>query len=276
MKRLTILLLAGTLALAGCDVLSPPTPTRTPVPTSTPEPTVAVTPTVTPMPGLTLDTGGIEPDGTFAATVSPDAPARVTFEGERFLALSLTVTPEGEGLDVRLVLRDFTNTPLVTVDRGGPGVAETVAEVQLPVTGRYEIAVEAAGGTGEVAGALAAVMSPSSAGGGPLEEVGVVSDRMGKVGEGTFYAPDVYHAYTVEVEQGQALIFEVTTTDPDVDPYFTLYDGNYNVLGHFDNEAGVNARSDDTYIAFDATYTLFVSNRGPGAGTYTVRVAPEG
>ena len=274
MRRLGLLLTVGLLALVGCNTAptaapaapaftaTPPGPTETSAPTGTPRPTAT--------PGYRLGGGALSLDTPFPAALLPDTPARFLFQGDRLQTFGLTVTPQQPDLDIRLTLSDQNHTPLLVVDRGGPGAAEVVPEFGLPVDGSYEVLVEIVAGTGDVVAELTRFSPDDRSGGG---EIALDASRNGEL-PGTFGAPDMAASYGVAVRGGDVLVFEVAAEDPSLALHVTLLDDGYNVLGEYDAEAGGTAVSDDTYVPFDGEYTLLVRNTA-GTGAYTVRVRPE-
>lgn len=263
--------------VAGCGASAPTaTPTATApaaTETPTPGPSPYIPPTATP--GLPLGGGPLRPDEPSASALLPEVPARFTFLGQRLQAFAFTVTPQGADLDIRLSLHDYTGNPIVVVDRHGPGAAEAIPEVGLPASGPYELRVEAVAGAGDVSVQMAA-LDFERTGGGQLELLDETPSTVFDLSaQAAFNAPDVYHAYTVDVSRDDVLVFEAFSDAQGVVPYFTLYDADYNVLGTFSGQEGGGARSDDTYIPADGTWVLFVGNQGAGTGPYTVRVSAE-
>ncbi len=278
MRGIGQLLLVVMVLLTGCATAAPPTitplpppPTETPSgPTPTPAPTATLLPP-TPVrlfPGY----GPFEKDRPYIVEVSAAQPSQRVFEAVRLSAYTLTFTPANADLDIRLSLLDPDQVPLATVDRGGPGAPETIAEISLPVTGAYEVRIEAVAGAGDVAGEIESLVPELQTGGGmfdpPMEE----PDRMAS---GEFRALDTFHAYTVEMKGGEVVVFELAVESPGLELAFTLYDPDYLPLGTFNTAGAAVARSDDTYIPFDGTYILFVRNLNDGVGTYTLRVVEE-
>ena len=275
MRRLALLLTVGLLALVGCNTApaaapsvpaftaTPPGPTEAPTPTGTPRPTAT--------PGYRLGGGALSLDTPFPAALLPETPARFLFQGDRLQTFGITATPQQPDLDIRLTLSDANRTPLLVVDRGGPGAAEVVPEFGLPIDGSYEILVEIVAGAGDVVAELTRFAPDDRGGGG---EIALDASRNGEL-SGTFGAPDMVHAYGVAVRGGDVLVFEVAADDASLAPHFTLLDDGYNVLGEYEAEAGGTAVSDDTYVPFDGDYTLLVRAGAAGTGAYTVRVRPE-
>ncbi len=262
------------MVLAGCGAAPSPTPapTLTPLPpteTPTPGPTPYIPPT--PTPGLPLGGAYIRPDQPFESALLPDHPAAFTFDELRQNVFTFALEPRDASLDIRLTLLDYTGLPLLVVDRAGPGAAETIPEVMLPATGRYELRVEATAGEGDVSGTMTPLVPTQRHGGGELDPLSGVSEV---TAAGEFFARDVFHAYFIALAGGDVVTFEVAGEAEGVDPYFTLYDGQFRIVGRFDDEDGKDARSNDLLIPFDGLYTLFVGNKG-APGPYTVRVAEE-
>ncbi len=266
---ITLMVLPAVWLLAGCTG-TPAAPAATPTPappTQTPPPSATPLPTATP--GLPLGGGTLRLNEPLGAALLPEVPARFLFAGERLQTFGLTVTPQQEVLDIRVSLRD-ADRDLLVVDRGGPGEAERIPQYGLLTNGTYEIRVEIVAGAGDVVAELTRFPPEDWGGGGTLTLVNSAGEMAGEV-----TAPDTRHVFAVPVKGGDVLVFEVDATSGDLDPFFELYDDRGQLLGIFDNEDGVNARSGDTYIPFDGQYSLLVGGQGEGTGEYVVRVRPE-
>lgn len=282
----TLLLLVSVLLAAGCIGGTPVPPTALPtiVPTTAVPPTITPTPspvgTLTPTPTIPPPTpvpllpgyGQFEPDVPFAIEVRPDLLAERVFTLSALTAYTVTISPVNADLDVRISLLDPTGNPLISVDRSGPGAAEQVREISLPISGDYTLRMETVSGAGQVTGAFTSLEPEQMTGGGRFDPLIEAADL---TTTGTFQAPDVVHAYIVDLTGSNAVYFEMTVDNPGLDLTFTIYDPNYSPLGTYRTEGAAAARSADMYIPFDGSYIVVVHNLNDGTGTYTLRVLEE-
>lgn len=227
---------------------------------------------------LPIGGGGITPGQPFLADVLPDYPAPLLlFALQRLDTYRVEATPDNPALDVQLTLLDPTNTAIAVINRGGPGAAEVIPEIVLPASGDYRLMVDVLAGEGAVSGLFAPVAIEDRAGGGRLEFLDADPDAepFDLSADGTFFAPDVFHAYTADVRQGDILKFAVRAGSEAVAPVFTLYDGDYQVRGIFEVPPGGVFSTGDTLMQAAGTYTIYVRNVGEGTGPYSVRVYSE-
>ncbi len=220
------------------------------------------------MPGY----GQFEADRPFVVAIRPDLPAQRLFQAAALSAYAVTIAPANADLDIRISLLDPTGTPLIIVDRGGPGAEERIAEISLPVSGSYELRVEAIAGAGDVTGEFASLEPEQMTGGGRFDPLIEDADL---ATTGAFQALDVVHTYTVDLAGSSVIFFELTLDDPGLELAFTIYDPNYSPLGTYRTEGTTMARSADTFIPFDGAYIVVVQNLNDGTGTYTLRVVEE-
>ncbi|NDJ35148.1 MAG: hypothetical protein GYB64_10815 [Chloroflexi bacterium] len=175
------------------------------------------------------------------------------FDGTIGEVIAVTVTNPDEDLDVDILVVSPFGQTIAYVARGLRGEPETLAELQLPYSGRYQLELRPRG-EGTASFTVSQLSGDSLSGGGIL--------RAGVPLAGRFDAPGVFHTYQFEGAAGETIALSVESFAPEdapIDPGFALLapDGSQQVF------------VDDVGDALDpvlAGYTLSQT------GTYTVMV----
>jgi hypothetical protein len=273
MNRYAWLMCALLLAACGpspTDTPPPPTlPIVTPGPSPTPPPP-SPTPTATPLPTTTPGSGPLRYDSDFLHQVASGAGGLYSLNALVGEAMRIEVAPDDEEVDLRLVVVAPGGRELVNMDRNGPGRPETLPEFQFPLSGAYQVRVEAVAGDGLMRGAVAFLPEAARTGGGTFQSFddAPIDARMD--------SPGVFHVYTFEASAGQVVILQAVAASEDLDLYFHLFQPDGTVMGLYEDELPPNNPALlDLMLAQTGEYAALVGARA-GTGDYRMSLQAGG
>jgi hypothetical protein len=139
----------------------------------------------------------------YTAEFFADSVLSVTFDGAMGDGLRVDVVEPDPQLDVDIYLYSPYRQVIAYAVDAGSGEAESIAEVQLPYTGRYRLELRPSG-----SGAASFIVNPLAQ--SDLSGGGVFAGEQGGVLSGRFEQPGVFHSYQFHADEGDPVRLSIT------------------------------------------------------------------
>jgi hypothetical protein len=139
----------------------------------------------------------------YAADFFENSVLSVTFDGVVGDGLRVDVIEPAPQLDVDIYLYSPYQQVIAYAVDGGSGEAESIAEVQLPYTGRYRLELRPTG-----SGAASFAVTPLAQ--GDLTGGGAFIGEQGGALSGRFEGPGVFHSYQFDAGEGDSVRLSIT------------------------------------------------------------------
>jgi hypothetical protein len=139
----------------------------------------------------------------YAADFFENSVLSVTFDGVVGDGLRVDVIEPAPQLDVDIYLYSPYQQVIAYAVDGGSGEAKSIAEVQLPYTGRYRLELRPTG-----SGAASFAVTPLAQ--GDLTGGGAFTGEQGGMLSGRFEGPNVFHGYQFDAVEGDSVRLSIT------------------------------------------------------------------
>ncbi|HLV45079.1 MAG TPA: hypothetical protein VKY39_08980 [Aggregatilineales bacterium] len=196
----------------------------------------------------------------------------LTFDGTALDAIYVEAQPIDEGVDVQVAVYDAYGNELISVNDAGTGAGETIALMQFPFDGHYQIEFSTLGESGVVEYYIRYYRFTELE-----DDTGgmVVAGGFGKSGE--LADPNMAVTYLFDANQGDLVGVDAHATGSSgLDLGFDLYGPDGTRLARRDDVVGKNPVIDGIELPLSGRYALTLWNYGGSTGTYDVFVTNPG